>query len=505
MFADWIAAPAVPLTRLSSGGRPRRRGSRRSSIARPMSAVFAPSDVGGARELPVGQHAARTSRRRRRPPTRAHGSRHPSRPARSARSTSRGCRATSARGRGERDRMRASAGARRQRSACRISGMCRCVPPTAYGFALPRISLASRSVFRLLPAPRRPDREHGDDVGRLDDSGRDAGREAQAHGRSRCSPGAAMRVAPDEVLALLARRRRGARARRTSTGRGSRRRRTGPSRRSTRGGGRRRSRSRGACRRSASVNCAGLRRAAARGTRCRGPASTSGVVGLQREVRERAEVRLVLDERLARVRVRGDGADLDVGMCGEEPEDLAARIAGCAGDGDRVCHGFHLRVWGRGLQTATPTAPLIRGALRRLESASGQTSARGSDARNERGGEVRSRRHGPTIASAASAPQITRVRPYSRSAAPKRSAATPTPASFAVGRLGGGERAVRRAEAQREREGLRAVGHTRAAVVVDEAQRLQERAGALDESSRDTSAAGTSSPTTSETSWVAAG
>jgi hypothetical protein len=63
----------------------------------------------------------------------------------------------------------------------------------------------------------------------------------------------------------------------------------------------------------------------------------------QREVRERAEVRLGDDERLSRVRVRGDGADLDVGMCGEDPEDLAARIAGCAGDGDRVCHGFHLR------------------------------------------------------------------------------------------------------------------------------------------------------------------
>ena len=77
---------------------------------------------------------------------------------------------------------------------------------------------------------------------------------------------------------------------------------------------------------------------------------------LQREVRERAQVRLVLDEGLSRVRVRGDGADLDVGMCGEDAEDLAARIAGCAGDGDRICHGFHLRVWGSmGLETATPT------------------------------------------------------------------------------------------------------------------------------------------------------
>ena len=90
------------------------------------------------------------------------------------------------------------------------------------------------------------------------------------------------------------------------------------------------------------------------------PASTSGVVSLQREVRERAQVRLVLDEGLSRVRVRGDGADLDVGMCGEDPEDLAARIAGCAGDGDRICHGFHLRVWVQGPETATPATALLR-------------------------------------------------------------------------------------------------------------------------------------------------
>ena len=65
---------------------------------------------------------------------------------------------------------------------------------------------------------------------------------------------------------------------------------------------------------------------------------------LQRQVGERAQVRLVRDERLAGVRVRRDGADLDVGMIGEEAEDLATRIAGCAGDGDRVRHGFYLMV-----------------------------------------------------------------------------------------------------------------------------------------------------------------
>ena len=118
------------------------------------------------------------------------------------------------------------------------------------------------------------------------------------------------------------------------------------------------------------------------------PARTSGVVSLQRQVRERAEVRLVLDEGLSRVRVRGDGADLDVGMCGEDPEDLAARIAGCAGDGDRICHGFHLRVWVRGLERRRrPRQPSSEGAQGRRESASAQTSARGSE-RSERASRI---------------------------------------------------------------------------------------------------------------------
>ena len=52
----------------------------------------------------------------------------------------------------------------------------------------------------------------------------------------------------------------------------------------------------------------------------------------------------MLDERLSGVRVRRDGADLDVGMSGEEAEDLAARIAGCAGDGDGVRHASTLTV-----------------------------------------------------------------------------------------------------------------------------------------------------------------
>ena len=47
-----------------------------------------------------------------------------------------------------------------------------------------------------------------------------------------------------------------------------------------------------------------------------------------------------------------------------------------------------------GCRRRRPQLPGSRGARRRLESASVQTSARGSDARNERGGEGRSRRHG---------------------------------------------------------------------------------------------------------------
>ncbi len=42
--------------------------------------------------------------------------------------------------------------------------------------------------------------------------------------------------------------------------------------------------------------------------------------------------------------MRGDRADLDVGMVGEEAEDLATRVAGSAGDGDREGHVSTLRV-----------------------------------------------------------------------------------------------------------------------------------------------------------------
>ena len=130
---------------------------------------------------------------------------------------------------------------------------------------------------------------------------------------------------------------------------------------------------------------------------------------LQRQVRQRAEMRLVRDEGVAGVRVRRDGADLDVGMIGEEAEDLATRIAGCAGDGDRVRHGFYLMVRsaeaGDG-DTGCSTRWKAGSARGRLRSAVALTPARGSGAHKERRGKLRGRRHVATIAVSARYPQI---------------------------------------------------------------------------------------------------
>ena len=177
---------------------------------------------------------------------------------------------------------------------------------------------------------------------------------------------------------------------------------------------------------------------------------------LQRQVRERAQVRLVLDERLSRVRVRGDGADLDVGMCGEDPEDLAARIAGCAGDGDRICHGFHLRVWGRWARgRRRPRQPFTEGAQGRLESASAQTSARGNDARSERRESLGGRRHAPTIAAGPRHPQIERRRGTNRS---PRVRALGASASEAASSSGGREQSRAQAGSSRSRPRVALVG-----------------------------------------------
>ncbi len=55
MLADWMAAPAVPLTRLSIALTTTTR-SARSSTARPISAVLAPTASAVRGKLPAGQH-----------------------------------------------------------------------------------------------------------------------------------------------------------------------------------------------------------------------------------------------------------------------------------------------------------------------------------------------------------------------------------------------------------------------------------------------------------------
>jgi hypothetical protein len=48
-----------------------------------------------------------------------------------------------------------------------------------------------------------------------------------------------------------------------------------------------------------------------------------GIRRLKRQVRERAQVRLQRDERLARIGVRGHGRDLELRVGREEPQELA--------------------------------------------------------------------------------------------------------------------------------------------------------------------------------------
>ena len=301
-----------------------------------------------------------------------------------------------------------SAGAPAAASAWRISGMCRWVPPTPYGFAEPRISLASRFVLRLLPAPLGPT---ASTVTMSEGSMTPA---ATPGARLRetvlaLQPGAAMRVAPTSCSPLLPPL-------------------PAPGKL-------------GHAVRPGLVEVAavepvplGDRLEPVVGSRVDDERGVGQDVGeltrlpvrqgeeddvvarqhlgrrvLQGQVRERAQVRLVRDERLAGVRVRRDGADLDVGMIGEEAEDLATRIAGCAGDGDRIRHGFYLKVrsaWAGNGDTGGSTR-WERGARRgRLRSAVALTSARGSSAHEERRGELRGRRHVATIAARARHPQI---------------------------------------------------------------------------------------------------
>src|SRR5690606_41341369 len=127
----------------------------------------------------------------------------------------------------------------------------------------------------------------------------------------------------------------------------------------------------------------------------------SGV--LQGGVRERAEVRLMLNEWLPCVRVRGDRADLDIGVACEQAQNLATCIAGCAGDGDGVRHSSTLTVSGsgsRGWATAEAATPALRcptgqECKGRLETAAAQADAASGHhaaARSERRASGRGRR-----------------------------------------------------------------------------------------------------------------
>ena len=58
------------------------------------------------------------------------------------------------------------------RRFCSISGMCRWVPPTAYGAAQPSASAASRCGLERLARPRVPDGQRRGQRGRVDDARR---------------------------------------------------------------------------------------------------------------------------------------------------------------------------------------------------------------------------------------------------------------------------------------------------------------------------------------------
>ena len=337
MFADWMAAPAVPFTRLSTAVTTTTRPARlvdREAHERGVRAEH----VGGARELPGGQQLheplARVGVLPGGADCRGIRAGHDAVPSRW-----RGCRATSARCTGVNEIVGAAAPA--QRSACVISGMCRCTPPTEYGFAEPRISLAEQVRLQALARARRADREHRDEVAVLDDAGADAGGERQGDGRgvaagrgdaARSREPVALRarqprqlghaVGPGAVEVAAVERRPVGRALEAVVGAAVDDERVG-------------------------VELGGDRSGCAVRQREEHDVVAGERLGrrlLQREVRVGAQVRLHGDERLAGVRVRRDGAHLEVGMVGEEAQDLPSGIAGRAGNGDGVRHGIHLRV-----------------------------------------------------------------------------------------------------------------------------------------------------------------
>ena len=189
---------------------------------------------------------------------------------------------------------------------------------------------------RSCPRPEGPTASTDDEVVGLDRRPRGCRGRAPRVMAVTLQPGTAMRVAPTSCVALPCRRpRAAARAGRRSRRRSSRRRRTPPSRlaRSSRW-----SAPQSTTRVSSGElggELARTRRAAARGRRRRGPASICGVVSA-------AASRCASERRCGCTRssgwpafgVRGDGGDLELGMGGEQAQQLAARVAACAGNGD---------------------------------------------------------------------------------------------------------------------------------------------------------------------------
>jgi hypothetical protein len=207
-----------------------------SSIARPMSAVFAPSTSAVRGNCPPGSSCTNVLAAYGVLPRRTH------RRGIRARHDARVDVARMPRDIGTSTGVNEMVGSTRpaQRSACAISGMWRCTPPTEYGFAEPRISLARRCALRLLR--RRTGRRRAPTRGRGPRS-RPRGCRGRARARrsTRCSrgprcggPARGGRAACPTGAA--------ARGRRSSRRRGGRRHRRPPNRTRARAGGRRRSR-----------------------------------------------------------------------------------------------------------------------------------------------------------------------------------------------------------------------------------------------------------------------
>ena len=218
------------------------------------------------------------------------------------------------------------------------------------------------------------------------------------------------------------------------------------------------------------------------------PARTSGVVSCRVRCASERRCGWCCDERLPGVRVRGDGADLDVGMRGEQAQHLAARVAGCAGDGDRIGHASTLLVWGRRARDGdTGTRPHDGRSAGSPRVGGRSASAHRDDARSERreAEAAESMRDDSRGCAASANPRAVPLETPLSAETPRRAGRLGREPGLAderrllaqrraealgrdrdagelrLGRLGGGQRAVGGAEAQRERQALRALGHAR--------------------------------------------